>query len=133
MASLIQKVIQVLDRQPQPPKPQYSIKAQLERSLIFEGMAEKQAKLETFRTQEIEFRAMLAAAYGTLAYEAERARYKVETRDWKDGDSLATPIEHMQKALDAHTNCTQEITYLELSIADDQQELDDAQLWIGVL
>src|SRR3954468_17117462 len=133
MASLLQRVIQIVDRNTQPeqpsPKPIFTVKAMLERSIVFEGIAEKKAKLETFRTQECEFRAILVATYASMAYEAERCRFKVETRDWKDGSTLQSEFERVEEALDAHTNCLEEISYLERSIEDDQGDLDDSALW----
>ena len=113
----------------QAPEPKFTIMAQLERSVLFEAMEEKKAKLETFRAQETEFRAILVSAYAALAYEAEIAGHRTGTRQWEEGCTLQAEYERLNEALDAHTDCLHEIDYLERSIADDQQDLDNVSLW----
>jgi len=130
---LIGMVDSILFDEPKPqPRPKYSLNAQLQRSLIHEEIQESKAKLETFRAQETEFSAVLAAAYASMAYEAERARFSIELRKWNDGTSLAAQHELIESALDAHTDCLQEIASLEAKIEDAQGELDDAELWLEV-
>lgn len=133
----IQRLIGIIDgmfgnEQPKS-QPKFTLKAQLERSLIHEEICQNKAKLETFRAQEAEFRAILVAAYGSMAYEAERMKFKLETGAWKDGATLQTEYERVEAALDAHCECLAEIDATQRRIADAQSELDDAELWVGVL
>ena len=125
----LKRALQVADKHV---KPQYTPAIMAERQSLEQGIAEKKAKLETFRTQEVEFRALLVAAYASMAYEAERCKFKLETRQWKDGATLRSEYERVEEAIEAHTKCLEEITYLERSIEEDQGELDDAELWQGV-
>jgi uncharacterized alpha-E superfamily protein len=137
MASLIQRVIQIVDRHSQPnqPRPKFTIKAQLQRSILFEQMEERKAQLETMRAQEQELRGILVNALSMAAYNAERARFRIETRSWElltDSD-FADAAEHVKEAADALRDAVREIAAKASDIADDQKDLDDAELWEQVV
>jgi hypothetical protein len=137
MASLLQRVIQIVDRntQPEQPSPKFTVTAMLQRSLLLEEIEESKAQLETLRAQEQELRGILANALGMAAYNAERAKFRIETRAWEllaDSD-FADAAEHVKEAADALRDAAREIASKASDIADDQNDLDDSALWEQVV
>ena len=116
--------------------PNYTLKAQLQRSLIYEDLKKCQAKLEQSRIAEVNLRAELVLKLESLAGDVGRAANKIGTRQWEDGctglccDDGA--IDRLREHEDALTECISEIKYLECIIEDAQNDLDDDALWIGV-
>lgn len=108
----------------------YTVKAQFERSKLFEQMVEAQAKLETLAAQEEQMRALLCIALGTLTYRAEESKFRIETRQWNVmAESLDGDFANVLSASEKLTEANQTIRYTVLQIEDMQRTLDDSELW----
>jgi hypothetical protein len=101
-----------------------------ERSHMYEDMVEKSAQLETLRVIETEHRTKLIAAIGRLAYQAEQAKYRIETRQWESlTGMLSLEYDAAENASAAHDEMLDSIKTIERDLADMQRTLDDSALW----
>ena len=132
-ASFMQLVDQTIDRicgiSELPPQPKYSVKAMLQRSRLQLSIEESQAKLETARALEAAYRGSLVALYASLAYHAERCRFRLEVRDWVQVPSeeiiaLSKLGVQITEAEASHEEMVETIAELSKSIAENQREMD---------
>lgn len=118
----------VFRRQPQPPPSSFQILAQ--RQALRAEIEHDRAQLELLRLKEIELRAALVRELNHLAYSVSRAQFKIETREWADGNpALDLDIERMQEAAEALMDHLEDIAHAVSQIEDKEDELGDAELW----
>jgi hypothetical protein len=88
-------------------------------------------KLEQMRGWEIRLRKVLVAELRNLAYCAGIAEFRIETRQWADGNpALNIDWEHVKEAADALIECVADIKRAEDNIECNQNLLDDPACWI---
>jgi len=118
----------VFRRHPQPPPSSLQILA--ERQALRTEIEHDRAMLELLRVKEAELRAILVRELGHLAYSVSRAQFKIETREWADGNpGLDIDIERVQEAAETLTDCVDDIKHGETMIEDKLGDLDDEGLW----
>ena len=65
-----------------------------------------------------------------LAYDAQRAAFKIETREWADGNpDLGDAIERARRAAEDLMDCVEEIKLTASEIESNNDDLYDRTLW----
>lgn len=108
----------------------YTPKIQAEREAMAAEIIDDQNALEKLRVQETQLRKELVAALAHLEYNTSRAAFRIETREWADGEpALDIDFEHMKDAAEALTDMIADIEHASSQIIDKQCTLDDAEAW----
>lgn len=114
---------------PRPRKPlTFTLKAQLERSLLHEDIKKSEVELEKMRIREIELRSAYLQRLTTLGFEIEMSKFKVHTRIWDLG-SFDVAYDLAKEAEKALIDVIDDIHLAEIEIQDAQRTLDDVALW----
>ncbi|KAA6459679.1 hypothetical protein DYQ86_16300 [Acidobacteria bacterium AB60] len=108
-----------------------TVKAQLERSLLFEEIQERRVKIESLQSREPELRLTLMAALDALSKRASTGKDYLAFRPdiGINEDFLGAEVEAVNEAVVKRNEVLADIRDHERQIEDLQRTLDDCELW----